>query len=294
MPTSPSHHSADTLVTVVAELRRAGCVFAEDEVLLLASTAKTASELETMVARRCQGEPIEHVVGWATFYGATIAVEPGVFVPRRRSELLARIAIEEAGSRRTPVVVDLCCGSGAIAVAVRAALPSVELYATDIDPIATGCARRNLGREALVIEGDLFDALPPVLRGRIDVAVANAPYVPTDAIGTLPTEARLHEATIALDGGVDGLDVHRRLAEHAGEWLAPGGCLLVEVADAQASRAIEIFGRSGLGPRCLVSPDLDATVVVGTVTGDVTGAPASRSGSGTGSRRMQRRHEQRG
>jgi release factor glutamine methyltransferase len=116
-----------------------------------------------------------------------------------------------------------------------------------------------------VVDGDLYEALPATLRGRIDVLVANAPYVPTDAIGLMPPEARLHEARVALDGGTDGLDVQRRIADAAPLWLAPGGHLLVETSEQQAATTVEIFAQSGLVARVTSSDELDGTVVVGTL-----------------------------
>ncbi len=220
-----------------------------------------------MVDRRALGEPLEQVLGWAEFHGLRICVDPGVFVPRRRSELLARLTIDLAreASVDHPVVVDLCCGSGAVGAAVAAEVERADVHAADIDHAAVQCARRNLPPEQ-VYEGDLFDALPDWLRGRIDVLVANAPYVPTDAIPLMPAEARLHEALVALDGGADGLDVQHRIAAGALSWLAPDGHLLVETSAAQAETTMEIFASSGLRPTVTRSPELEATVVTGVRT----------------------------
>ncbi|MGY4972700.1 putative protein N(5)-glutamine methyltransferase [Streptomyces nigrescens] len=263
----PIPHSRST---VIAELRAAGCVFAEDEAELLLSTARTADELAAMVERRVIGLPLEQVVGWAEFYGLRVTVDPGVFVPRRRTEFLVGQAVglslraaERTG--RPPVVVDLCCGSGAVGAVLADALGRVELYAADIEPAAVRCARRNVvpaGGE--VYEGDLFDALPTGLRGRIDVLVANVPYVPTEEVGLLPPEAREYEPLVALDGGADGLDVLRRVTAAAPQWLAPGGHLLVETSERQARQAVEAFTRNGLLPTVTDSEELYATVIIGT------------------------------
>ena len=175
-----------------------------------------------MVDERVAGVPVEQLVGWVTFCGLRILVDRGVFVPRRRTELLVRESVGLARRVDGPVVVDLCCGSGAVGAAIAAALPSVELHAVDIDPVAVRCASRNLaGAGASVYEGDLDAPLPITLAGRVDVLVANAPYVPSGEIGMLPREARVHEPRTALDGGTDGLDVLRRLAAAALRWLAP-------------------------------------------------------------------------
>ncbi|MEU9882071.1 putative protein N(5)-glutamine methyltransferase [Streptomyces phaeochromogenes] len=253
MPPSYAH--------VVTALRSAGCVFAEDEARLILSTARTPAELTVMVDRRVAGLPLEHVLGWAEFRGLRIAVEPGVFVPRRRTEFLVEQAV--ALAPEAPVVVDLCCGSGAVGAALAAALPGAELHAADVDPAAVRCARRNVGAGAHVYEGDLFEALPRALRGRVDILAANVPYVPSGEVGLLPPEARDHEPLVALDGGGDGLDVLRRVTREAPGWLAPGGSLLVETSERQAGLAVEILADAGLIPRLEVSEELYANVVIG-------------------------------
>ncbi|WP_419818701.1 putative protein N(5)-glutamine methyltransferase [Glaciibacter flavus] len=249
-----------TPAEVAGRLRAAGCVFAEDEAAIIMEAAATDAELASLIDRRVAGEPLEVIVGWAEFAGLRIAVESGVFVPRRRTELLAREAI--AAARPGCVVVDLCCGSGAIGAAVAASVPSSEVFAADVDPVAVRVARRNLPAER-VFEGDLFAALPSELRGRVAVLAVNAPYVPTDEIRLMPPEAREREPLITLDGGGDGLDVHRRIAAHALEWLAPGGTLVIEVAERQVEAALELFAVNGLRARILTDDELDATVVVG-------------------------------
>ncbi|MDX6309652.1 MAG: release factor glutamine methyltransferase [Nocardioidaceae bacterium] len=255
--------SGPTRSEIVRLLRAAGCVFADDEARLLISTAQTKDDLAAMVERRASGLPLEQVVGWAEFCGLRVAVEPGVFVPRRRTELLVREAVGIAVPE--PVVVDLCCGSGAVGMALAAALNRIELYAVDIDAVAVRCARTNLAPTgARVYLGDLFQPLPPDLRGRVDLLVANAPYVPTDALAMMPAEARVHEPRAALDGGEDGLDVMRRLATEARRWLTPGGHLLVETSEAQAPQAVDAIVRHGMVPRVASSDELDATVVIGT------------------------------
>ncbi len=200
------------------------------------------------------------IVGWAEFCGLRIAVEPGVFVPRYRSGFLVETAIALAGEN--PVVVDLCCGTGAIGAAVLAALPAAEVYAADLDPAEVRVARRNLAPEQ-VFEGDLFAALPAALRGRVEILVVNAPYVPTDEIAMMPTEARDHEARVALDGGSDGLDIQRRVAAGSSEWLAPGGYLLIETSVRQSPETLAIVERGGLVARIEHSDDFDATIAVG-------------------------------
>ena len=278
---------------VVARLRAAGCVFAEDEARLLMATARTPKELDAMVERRAAGLPLEQVLGWAEFCGLRIAVDPGVFVPRRRTEFLVQQALLIRGDvpvgcrvdsippdppggppargraprpRVSPagpqdIIVDLCCGAGAIGAALAAAVDRAEVHAVDIDPAAVRCARRNVPGH--VYEGDLYRPLPASLRGRVGLVVANVPYVPTGEIGFLPPEARAHEPLVALDGGPDGLNVLRRVAAGAPEWLAPGGHLLIETSERQAPPAAAAFAASGLTVQVATTADLNATVVIG-------------------------------
>ncbi|MET9680456.1 putative protein N(5)-glutamine methyltransferase [Streptomyces coeruleorubidus] len=256
-PVPPSSHDS-----VVVALRAAGCVFAEDEAELIRATARTPAETAAMVERRVAGLPLELVVGWAEFRGLRITVDPGVFVPRRRTEFLVEQALARAPG--AGVVVDLCCGSGAVGAALAAGLGRVELHAADIDPAAVRCARGNVAAAGgHVHQGDLFDALPGDLRGRVGILAANVPYVPSDEIGLLPLEARAHEPLVALDGGTDGLDVLRRVAAGAPRWLAPGGCVLVETSRDQAPTALDAFERNGLAAHLAVSEELYAHVVIG-------------------------------
>ena len=251
---------------VVDRLRSAGCVFAEDEAALLLETANSPDALATMVEQRVTGRPLEHVLGWAELCGVRVAVDDGVFVPRRRSELLVHAAVEaatECGTR--PVVLDLCCGSGAVGVAVARLTGDVELHAAELDPASVACARRNVEPVGgSVHEGDLYDALPVVLRGRVDVLVVNAPYVPTADIALLPAEARDFESRMALDGGADGVDVQRRVAAGAGDWLAPAGRLLIETSGRQAALTVAALASAALATRVVTDDDLGATVVIGT------------------------------
>ena len=244
---------------VVAALRAAGCVFAEDEAALLLGAAPDEAALAAMVRRRAAGEPLEQVVGFADFAGVRVRLRPGVFVPRVRSELLVDEAVRRTGEGA--VVVDLCCGSGALGLAVKRRRPSTILYAADIDPVAVACARDNLTGRGEVFAGDLFEPLPPGLR--IDVLLANVPYVATGHLPFLPAEARDHEPRTALDGGDDGLDVLRAVAAGAPRWLAPGGVLLTEVTDAQIEGAITAVRAAGLSAEAITDDDREATVVLG-------------------------------
>ncbi|MCW2794297.1 MAG: hemK [Nocardioides sp.] len=245
-----------------ARLRAAGCVFAQDEALLIRQTATSPAELERMVAAREAGTPLELVVGFAEFCGLRVAVAPGVFVPRQRTAFL----VERAAGLLRPgaVLVDLCCGTGAIGAALGARIAGLEVWAADIDPDAVRCARRTLPRDR-VLEGDLYDALPDHLRGRVDVLAVNAPYVPTDAIALMPPEARDHEHRVALDGGPTGLDVQARVATGAPDWLRPGGTLLIETSDRQAPGTAGLMTAAGLVAEVAIDEETGGTVVLGTL-----------------------------
>ncbi len=241
-------------------------MFAEEEASLLSEAAAgDAGVLESLVARRVAGEPLEPLLGWAEFGGLRVRVLPGVFVPRRRTEFLALRAAELAEAalvaRGSTIALDLCCGAGAIGAVVASRVPAAEVWATDVDEEAVRCARLNLPPERVLV-GDLFAPLPASVRGRIDVIAVNAPYVPTAEIVRMPVEARLHEPGIALDGGADGLDLHRRIAAEAVQWLAPGGVLLIEASERQAPVSAGLFSAAGMEAVVESSEELAATVVV--------------------------------
>jgi release factor glutamine methyltransferase len=246
---------------IVARLRAAGCVFAEEEADLIIATADSSTEMEAMLERRVGGDPLEHVLGWVEFCGQVLAVDPGVFVPRRRTELLVTQAV--ARCPRDAVVVDLCCGNGAVGAAIAAARPGVELHAADIDPAAVACARRNLDGIGTVHLGDFDAPLPADLAGRVDVLVANVPYVPTWAIPRMPTEARDHEPHIALDGGPDGLDMLRKLLAVAPRWLVPGGHVLAEADERQFDAARDAVHAARLAVDHWLDDELGTLVVIG-------------------------------
>ncbi|MCU1643188.1 MAG: hemK [Nocardia sp.] len=260
--------------TLVAALRAAGCVFAEDEAELLVAAATDAEQLESLVVQRIAGVPLEYLLGWAEFRGMRVAVTPGVFVPRQRTGFLVEQAIAlgltmNSASEAALLAVDMCCGSGALGMAFATELAAegirVELIAADIEPAAVACARRNLAAlDARVVEGDLFDPMPAALAGRVQILLANTPYVPSAEIAHMPPEARDHEPRVTLDGGEDGLDVLRRIAAVATHWLAPGGHLLVEESERQAPHAAAVMREHGLTARITEDDEIGATVVIGT------------------------------
>lgn len=250
---------------VVARLRAAGCVWAEDEAAALEAAAATPVELEALVARRVAGEPLETVLGWVEFLGRRLVVATGVFVPRRRTELLARLALAQVAHRRgvddmPAVVVEMCSGVAPVAAVLDE--HGAEVHAADVSTAALSCARANAPAAALHL-GDLYDALPHRLLGHVDVIAANAPYVPSGRMATMPPEARDHEPVIALDGGPDGADLHRRLAAGAADWLAPGGVLLVETSVAQADLTIAAMAGSGLATDVVTDDEVGGCVALG-------------------------------
>ncbi|GAA0812465.1 putative protein N(5)-glutamine methyltransferase [Spirilliplanes yamanashiensis] len=255
-------HSLAVRDEALRALRAAGCVFAEDELAVLCEAAAGDDQrLRELTGRRVVGEPLEQVIGWADFCGVRVTVRPGVFVPRPRTRVLVEAAVPyaEAGG----LVVDLCCGSGAVGLAVRRRVPAVVLVAADLEPRAVACARENLAGIGEVYEGDLFAALPAAVRGRVGVLLANVPYVPTRHLPLMPAEAREFEPEVALDGGEDGLDVFRRVAWEASVWLAPGGVVLSECAESQVGAATEALRRNGLRAEVVTDDELEATAVLG-------------------------------
>ena len=244
------------------ELAAAGCVSAAAEAdwLLEEATDPEGSgeprggapvsqeALRAMVTRRVAGEPLQYVIGWAPFGRLRLAVGPGVFVPRPETEGLADRAASRLRTLPSPrPAVDLCTGSGAIACYLASEAPGTRVLATELDPGALAWARVNADRYGVgLLAGDLDAPLPPELAGRVDVVCANVPYVPSEAIATLPTDVRDHEPRLSLDGGPDGLDLFRRLAERAGHWLAPGGWLYGEIGEDQAEEAAALLTAAGL------------------------------------------------
>jgi release factor glutamine methyltransferase len=255
---------------VVARLRAAGCVWAEDEAALLEDTAGSADELARLVSRRVAGEPLETVLGWVEFLGRRLAVARGVFVPRRRTELLAHLAVDRvraASAGGQPVVVEMCCGVAPVAATLEGT--RAEVHACDVSAPALACARANAPSAALHL-GDLYAALPARLVGHVAVLAANAPYVPTGRLADLPPEARDHEPRVALDGGADGVDLHRRLAVDALRWLAPGGVLLVETSPGQAGLTTGAMLAAGLTASVETDDEIGGCVAVGVRTDGVS------------------------
>lgn len=246
---------------LVARLRAAGCVFAEDEARVLRRSARDEDELAALLAARVRGEPLEQLVGWVDFGGLRLEVGPGVFVPRRRTLHLADAAVAALGSIRAPVFVEAFAGVAPVAATVLAALPHAEVHVTDIDPLALRHARSNLHGRAGVHRGSVVAGLPSHLRGRVSVIAAVPPYVPVGAAHLLPREAVDHEPPAALFGGSDGLGPARALIAAARGWLAPGGRVLIEMNTAQAGAATRAGCAHGFAAQHHDAPDGQTTVL---------------------------------
>jgi release factor glutamine methyltransferase len=260
-----------TRAALAARLAAAGCVAAGEEAdELLATAGGDGARLEALARRRTSGEPLAWVTGRAGFCGLEVRVEPGVYVPRWQTETLARRAAARLPARG--VAVDVCTGSGALALVMAAARPGARVVATDVDPAAVACAAAN-GVEAY--RGDLLAPLPPGLAGRVDVVTGVVPYVPTAALDLLPRDTLAYEPVLAYDGGPDGTAVLRRAVDGASRVLRPGGALLLELGGDQADLLVPHVQRQGFADvEVLRDRDGDVRGVEATLGGRVRGAGA--------------------
>jgi release factor glutamine methyltransferase len=234
--------SSGSVGTVTARLAAAGCVAAAEEAIELVAVAPDVATLEAMVARREQGEPLAWITGVTEFCGHQVRIDTGVYIPRRQTEELVHRAVAILASKeRSTWVADLCTGSGAIAVALKASVPGARVVAVDSDLRAVRCAHRNGVSVAL---GDLGQ---PLMRGTFEVVTAVAPYVPTADIRFLPRDVQRFEPRHALDGGSDGLDLVRRIVASSAELLRPGGWLLTELGGEQHLVLAPILDAFGFG-----------------------------------------------
>jgi release factor glutamine methyltransferase len=250
-------------------------VAADEEAVELVAAAADPDHLDRMVARRRAGEPLAWITGTARFCGLDVAVAPGVYVPRWQSQTLARTAARHLPARG--VAVDLCTGSGAVAMVLRAEHPGATVIATEIDPIAAACAR---GNAVDVRIGDLDGPLPGELAGRVDVMTGVPPYVPGDAFDLLPRDVREFEPVLALDGGHDGLAVVARMVACSTRWMAPGGRLLVEVGGGQFDGVAGMLTAAGYDTiEVLSDGDGDPRAVCGRFAHLVGGRPAVQASS---------------
>ena len=244
--------------SVSRTLAAAGCVAPDEETdELIRAAAGDVDALADLVSRRCDGEPVAWLTGAITFCGIRVAVAPGVYVPRGQTEPLARRAAALVPAHGA--AVDLCTGSGAIAVVLAAAVPTARVVATELDEIAVACARRN-GVE--VFAGFLDDPLPDSLEHRVDVLTAVVPYVPTDSMRFLPRDVQRFESRLALDGGIDGTDLLIEVVRRSLRWLRPGGWLLLELAGDQADPIGLLLEASGFeAPEVMVDDEGDPRAI---------------------------------
>jgi release factor glutamine methyltransferase len=222
-----------TLDEAVLALRAAGCVHAEDEAAAIWETYADLSARASAVADRASGRPLEQVVGWARFGPVRVALAPGVFVPRRRAEAILAPAVALRPDAR--VVVDLGCGAGALAASLAVMLPGAEVHGVDIDEAALACARRTGGLH--VHHGSWWSGLPPELAGRVDLAVAYLPHVPSSRLADIHPDFRSNEPSLSVDGGPDGLDPLHAVLADADHWLAPEGVFVTLLSRQQAATA---------------------------------------------------------
>jgi release factor glutamine methyltransferase len=260
---SPGHDAAALLAHVLGTSRAA--------LPLVDVVAPDAErEYDALVARRAAREPLQHLIGTAAFRHVELAVGPGVFVPRPETEVLAGWGVDRARElveaaqmcrcdaesgpdpvtrahvcRRNPVVVDLCTGSGAIALAVATEVPEARVHAVELDEAAFGWAQRNLAGSGVDLrQGDMAAAFRD-LDGTVDVVLCNPPYIPLDAYESVDVEARDHDPALALWSGPHGLDALRVLETVAARLLRPGGVVGAEHADVQGEAAPAVFRERG-------------------------------------------------
>lgn len=234
------------LSQVADRLAAAGCIAAGEEAAQLLGAAPDRLTLDRWVTRREQGEPLAWITGATRFCGRSLHVEPGVYVPRAQTEELARRAaarLDDMG-----LAVDLCTGAGAVAAHLQAQVPSAFVVGIDADLRAAQCARRN-GVPSIV--ADLAEPLVATERTRVGLVTAVAPYVPTEGLRLLPVDVQRYEPRHALDGGIDGLDVVRRVIAAAARLLTIGGWLMLEVGGDQDQQVAPDLEASGFG---LVEP----------------------------------------
>lgn len=221
----------------------------------------------SLIARRAAGEPFPILVGSIEFYGLTLEVKPGSFVPRPSSELTVSRAVKRIKKRKRPVVVDVCTGAGPIALAIADEAPRAEVWGTDIDADGLAQARRNA--KLLEIDnttfrkGDMYGSLPKRLKGKVDLITGHIPYVPPGEVDDLPAEVKDHEPLFTLSGlSKDGLGLIRTAVQQAPEWLAPGGWMLLEISEDLVPKVRKLCDKAGFEDHGYASDEDDLSVVV--------------------------------
>jgi release factor glutamine methyltransferase len=231
-----------------------GCALGISREELILAAAKNLSVAESyryedLLVRRLNREPLAYITGRQEFWSLDFLVSGDVLVPRPETEMLVEFALShlpEANNNELPRILELGTGSGAIAVALASELPQAQIIATEISPAALAIARRNASRNGVsdairFLEGDLFSALAEDLENYFDLIISNPPYIPRDEISTLDAEVSRWEPHAALDGGVDGLDFYRRIAEQAPAYLRQYGAVAVEIGAAMGAVVSALF-----------------------------------------------------
>jgi release factor glutamine methyltransferase len=213
----------------------------EHEIRRLRAVARDEAHLRSLVERRLDGEPLQYLERTAAFAYLDLVVDERVLVPRPETEGLYELACRLASDPK--VIVDLCTGSGALALSLKQAFPAAEVHATDISADALDVARLNAGRTGLEVswhQGDLFEPLPDSLRGKVDLLVANPPYVAEHEFEDLPVDVK-REPRVALIAGPTGLEIVERIGAEAARWLKSGGVVIVEIGETQGEAAAACF-----------------------------------------------------
>ena len=241
-------HEAERLLAAASGRSRQGLVLDID------LPDEVAERFRELVGRRLAGRPLQYLEGTVQFGPLDLAIDQRALIPRPETEQLWELVV---GAVTTPplVVVDLCTGSGNLALACKHSWPAAAVYAVDLSPAAAALARENAIRTGLditVLDGDLFAPLPADLHGLVDVVVANPPYVAESEMPLLPAEVRNYEPAVALVAGPDGDEVLARIAAAAGRWLRPGGLVACEISEFRPETAVRLF--AGFG--AVVRPDL--------------------------------------
>lgn len=231
-------HDAEALAAHLLGVERRDLVLMQDATV-------DALAYASLIDRRATREPLQHITGHAYFRHLELAVGPGVFVPRPETEMLVEWCLKALADVPSPVVVDLCTGSGAIALAIATELPGSRVHAVELDEGALAWAARNTaGSEVVLHHGDAADALPE-LDGAVDLVVSNPPYIPLTEWEYVAPEARDHDPEPALWAGEDGLAIIRAVERTAHRLLRPGGFVAVEHSDRQGDAACDVFRGAG-------------------------------------------------
>jgi release factor glutamine methyltransferase len=237
--------SAEWLLSAATGLSRVELYAHHDRPL----TPDERERYRMLVVRRAEGMPLQYVTGEMPFRHLVMHVTPGVFIPRPETEVLVDVVLEAIAGTESPRIVDLCTGSGCIAVSLASEYPGALVWANDPSEQAVEAARRNalhagVDNRVQVVHGDLFDPLPAELAGTVDFIVSNPPYIPSADLPDLPAEVLGFEPHPALDGGPDGLYVFRRIVQHADTWLAAGGGLAFELDCGRVVDAVALLQKS--------------------------------------------------